>query len=270
MTLYEIPEHITYNALLKSFPDGSATLYVAERAIFRAPGWEPVRRKRKRWELDDEVEEFQYIQAEREGKYMEASDYVGPKPWLEGQRRARSRLRDICRASSFKWFVTLTLDAQRIERYDIAEILRHLKGWLDNRVRRYGLAYVLVPEHHKDGAIHFHGFFNDALDRWMVPSGLTDGNGNDIYNCESWGYGFTTAIQLYGEYTAAVAYVCKYIGKQTEKIGGRWYYSGGKLGRPTVRRYNLDSMPEGGWPFEVSALGVQCKAYEIKPDGSLA
>ncbi|MFQ7854076.1 MAG: hypothetical protein ACLRIS_01925 [Flavonifractor plautii] len=51
-----------------------------------------------------------------------------------------------------------------MNRYDVREVTRHLNHWLDNQVRRKGLAYVLVPERHKDGAIHFHGFFNDALE----------------------------------------------------------------------------------------------------------
>ncbi len=58
----------------------------------------------------------------------------------------------------------LTLDPARVNRYDVREVTRHLNHWLDNQVRRKGLAYVLVPERHKDGAIHFHGFFNDALE----------------------------------------------------------------------------------------------------------
>ena len=41
-------------------------------------------------------------------------------------------------------------------------------------------------------------------------------------------------MELYGEYPAAVAYVCKYIGKEGEKPAGRWYYSGGELREPEV------------------------------------
>jgi hypothetical protein len=48
-----------------------------------------------------------------------------------------------------------------------------------------------------------------------------------------WTLGFTTAQRLYGEYSAAVGYCCKYIGKQEgERPLGRWYYSGGALMQP--------------------------------------
>lgn len=53
-----------------------------------------------------------------------------------------------------------------------------------------------------------------------------------IYNLPGWTLGFTAAIEVYGDYAGAVAYVCKYIGKQGDKPAGRWYYSGGALAEP--------------------------------------
>jgi hypothetical protein len=136
------------------------------------------------------------------------------------------------------YFVTLTLDPQRINRYDPVVVVKKLSYWLDNHVRRDGLAYVLVPELHKDGAIHFHGFFNEALTG--RDSGHKDDAGHPIYNLPSWGWGFSTAIALYGDIDAAIGYTAKYVTKAPEKIGGRWYYSGGKLERPTVSWCNAD------------------------------
>lgn len=154
------------------------------------------------------------------------------------KRRARVAVRDLGLCNDFRFFVTLTLDRTRINRYDPREILRHLNHWLDNNVRRRGLKYVLVPERHKDGAIHFHGFFNNALE--AVDSGHKDKGGHTVYNLPGWGWGFSTAIELYGERAAAVAYTCKYISKAQEKIGGRWYYSGGDLKRPDVVWCDVD------------------------------
>lgn len=171
-------------------------------------------------------------------------------------RRARVAVRDLGLCNDWAYFVTLTLDARRINRYDPAEVVRHLNHWLDNRVRRDGLAYVLVPEHHKDGAIHFHGFFNDALP--VVDSGHHDQGGHPVYNLPAWGWGFSTAIALYGDRAAAVGYCCKYVAKQQEKIGGRWYYSGGRLRRPEVTWCDADwdalCAQEGAEPFQVDGL----------------
>lgn len=184
-------------------------------------------------------------------------------------RRARARIRELCMANRFDKFVTLTLDASRIDRYDVSAIVRKMGQWADNQVRRHGLKYCLVPELHKDGAVHFHGFLQWPDGGGFVDSGtirlpgkqskaprrprtaaqreawLASG-GQVVYNVPAWSYGFSTAISLYGDYDAAVGYVAKYIGKGMDvqdmqdtpdapipgKIGGRWYYSGGELDEP--------------------------------------
>lgn len=158
----------------------------------------------------------------------------------------------------FRYFVTLTLNAEVVDRYDMPTITKRLNTWLDNNVRRRGLAYVLVAERHKDGAIHFHGLFNDALP--VVDSGHHDTGGHRIYNLPRWGYGFSTAIELYGDYDKAVGYVCKYIGKGDEKIGGRWYFSGGDLRRPEVEYFDLSIRDaeemENAYAFDIPEAGL--------------
>ena len=84
-------------------------------------------------------------------------------------RRARAKVRRLALSNDFRWFVTLTLDPQKVDRYDPAAVVRKLNQWCSNQVKRKGLCYILVPERHKDGALHFHGFFNDALE--AVDSG---------------------------------------------------------------------------------------------------
>ncbi len=171
-------------------------------------------------------------------------------------RRARAQVRDLALCTDFKYFVTLTLNQGKINRYNMQEITKKMKNWLDNRVRRNGLKYVLVPEFHKDKAIHFHGFFNDVLP--VVDSGHKDKNGHVIFNLPSWTLGFTTAIKLYDDYHKAVSYVCKYIGKSSEKVGGRWYYSGGDLGRPEVFYEDI----------EYSEIASLDGAYTFTPEDS--
>lgn len=153
-------------------------------------------------------------------------------------RRARANLRRLALANDFRWFVTLTLDQTKIDREDPKIVAKKLGQWADNMVRRKGLKYVLVPELHKKGGIHFHGFFNDVVT--TTYSGHNDKQGHQIHNILDWPYGFTTAIELYGDYGSAVGYVCKYIGKGNRKPMGRWYYSGGALAQPHKMYADLD------------------------------
>ncbi len=215
------------NAIVYTYPGGEVDIVAASDKVWYPEGYEA-------------AEDFSGLgrkgpePAKREkGKKSEGDDM------LRSMRRARANLRRMALANDFRWFVTLTLDRQRIDRYDGAEILRHLKDWLGNAVQRQGLKYILVPERHKDGAWHFHGFFNDVLE--AVDSGHTDRCGHPVYNLPRWGWGFSTAIELYGDYAGAVAYVCKYIGKQEgQRPLGRWYYSGGKLAKPSKTYAALD------------------------------
>lgn len=254
----------------------------ASRPIFREAGWER------------STEVARQVRADPEPKAM-AQQRAEPTPEniARSVRRARVALRDYALSTEFKYFVTLTLDEARVNRYDIADITKKMQAWCSNMVQRHGLCYVLVPELHKDGAVHFHGFFNDALpvedSGTMVPP--TGGKpkrprseaeriawaaegGRTVYNLPSWTLGFTTAMELYGEYPRAVAYCCKYIGKQQRegeaprKIGGRWYYSGGSLGRPVI--HYADGMAaeaaenEGAYVFEIPAA----RAVFVKETGN--
>lgn len=264
-----------HNARIKRYPDGSAELLIGSRpfgggSISRLPAYADD----GDWPFCHGDVETAEQRSEREYAAFERDSVADPdgSSTLENQaaslavnvqraaRRSRKTLRDLARSNDWKFFVTLTLDQEKVDRYDFDAVWKHLRHWLGNNVRRHGLTYILVPEHHKDGAIHFHGLFNDALPAvdsgtLSVPgrkapvkarseahrSALEAQGAHPVYNLPSWGWGFSTAIELYGEKDAAVNYVCKYIGKENAgKIGGRWYYSGGDLKRPSVEWFDVN------------------------------
>lgn len=237
---------IRCNAIVKRYPDGKAVIMAANRRIFRIPGYEAVNdtKRAARCHFEPPVDpEEEYALLERkailgDGGLTPAEEERAALNLARAQRRARVAVRDLALANPMRYFVTLTFNKERVNRWDDKEVMRVTKHWLDNAVRRHGLAYVLVAERHKDGAIHFHGFFNDAFDG--IDSGHRTKRGQVIYNLPAWPWGFTTAIEVYGEYGAAVSYVCKYITKGSEKVGGRWYYHGGALRKPEVEYCNTE------------------------------
>lgn len=213
------------NAILYTYPTGDVDIICASDKWFTPPGWEG---------SEDFARQGKALPAKREkGKKSEGDDM------LRSMRRARAQLRRLALANSFEYFVTLTLDPERIDRYDGTAVVKALGQWADNMVRRHGLRYILVPERHKDGAFHFHGFMaGEGLQ--AVDSGV-EWDGRTVYNLPQWSLGFTTAQRLYGTYSAAVGYCCKYIGKQEgERPLGRWYYSGGQLAKPEKTYAVLD------------------------------
>lgn len=270
-----VPEHdIQHNARATVYPDGRVRLMVADSAIFREPGWEsrsdsPSRRDA----MDDEARRADNV--------------------ARSARRARNRLYDLAWSNpELRWFVTLTLDASVVgDRYDVGVQSKRLRRWLDNQVRRRGLAYIVVPEYHADGAIHWHGLINDALELVASPTIIAPGGGRPykprdeverahaiaegshiVYNVTQWRYGWSTAIELYGSRRAAVAYVAKYITKSARGghgcIGGRWYWHGGNLAEPVSYTYDLpfEDVPDTAYVHTIPQVGARCKIYDYYPE----
>lgn len=231
------------HAKVYSYPCGLVDICACSEPIFGSKGWE---------ESGKDKAVVIAPKRDREDRQPLAEDIE------RSMRRARSKLRRLALANEFKWFVTLTIDPAKVDSCDGAAVVKKLNAWASNAVQRQGLKYILVPERHKKGGIHFHGFFNDAFP--VVDSGtirvpwakqprkprsaaqraewLAQG-GRIVYNLPGWTLGFTTAMELYGEYPAAVGYVCKYIGKDGTKPAGRWYYSGGALVEPSVEYVDI-------------------------------
>ena len=288
--------NIFHAGRLKKYPDGSYELLVCNRPIFRESGWEKAEGKKYGKRIEINGTEYEWIQdpaAERTeaasaAEAREADAGTAEASRSRAARRAAARVRDLALCNPFRYFVTLTLDPAKVDRYDVKAITKKLNTWLDNQVRRNGLLYVLVAERHKDGAVHFHGLINEAAG--LVPSGTWKVPGHkkpmrprseaqrrawaaqgaeagfcEVFNWEGWRYGFSTAIPLYGDYSAAVAYVCKYIRKQTTgpegPVGGRWYYHGGRLATPAaelldVGLQEMESNPDL-YRFEIPEAGLQ-------------
>lgn len=268
-----LPE-IMHNCRCKTYPDGTRRVMCSAAPVFRESGWE----------LADKWEKAERAAPAESGSRASLA---------RARRRAKTAVFDLAYSNQFRYFVTLTLDGSLVDRYDMSGIVQRLNRWLDNRVRRDGLAYVLVPELHKDGAVHFHGFFNGALG--VVDSGtLSPPAGADgprkprkprsraqraqwlsegwhvVYNLPAWGYGFTTAIEFYGDRRAAAGYVCKYVTKQQHKIGGRWYYSGGNLARPVCTLFDADfeqlAAVDGAERWRLDGCGVDMISLEYRGD----
>ena len=235
------------NAIVYTYPCGNVDIICASDRVFLPPGWEAAEDFSRKGRNGPSP-------AKREkGKKSDGDDM------LRSMRRARANLRRLALANGFTHFVTLTLDPEKIDRYDGAAIVKALGRWCDNMVRRHGLKYILVPEQHKDGAFHFHGFM--AGEGLALTDSGVKWDGRPVYNLPQWTLGFTTAQELYGDYSAAVGYCCKYIGKQQgQRPLGRWYYSGGALAKPDRAYAAMD--------FRSLAAEYEGEAIELDSPGT--
>lgn len=153
-------------------------------------------------------------------------------------KRAKDMIFDIAylNESVWKYFITFTLDGKKIDRYDVKAVKKYMLKWLNNQVSRKGLKYIIVPEYHKDGAIHFHGLINDC-DFTFIDSGRVDKSGRRIYNVKDWRLGFTTAIELDDKKVNLCKYMVKYVTKDVQRIFGNFYLSGGHINRVVPFEY---------------------------------
>lgn len=272
-----------YNTRYKyiTSPDGSLTLYeemFCNRFIFNPHHVEEHNKenriRRENWAL--QLDEMYGRGGKVIEKEVSASDNIE-----RAKRRAKSHLLDYALCNNFDCFVTLTLNPDNIDRTDYKAVIKKLNTWLDNRVRRCGLCYVGVPELHKDGAIHFHILCNDVLN--VVDSGTvirpTGGKPvkqatatrqgfkldecRKVYNITDWSLGFSTMYHTYGDVRAVANYIVKYITKGEKKIGGRWYYSGGKLLKPLYRYdyVSFDEIVDYDYDFECEGGNFKIKKY---------
>lgn len=132
-----------YNARVKYYPNGTQKITVFNRGVFNPDGWERIRK-------EDEEEK-------------DRREYDLTNPREDNVKRAKDKIFDIAFMNEWDYMVTLTLDQAKIDRYDAKEINKRVGKWLKNQVQRKDLRYLVIPEYHKDGAVHFHGFFKGNM-----------------------------------------------------------------------------------------------------------
>ena len=76
--------------------------------------------------------------------------------------RSRSMVLQYALCNQWDYFLTITVDPKKFDRWDLDRIYRYLSQWFRDYRKKHSklLKYLLVPERHKDGAWHFHGFIS--------------------------------------------------------------------------------------------------------------
>jgi hypothetical protein len=125
-------------------------------------------------------------------------------------------------------------------RNDDALVRQKLSKWLENGQRTQKFEYLIIPERHSDGALHFHGFFRDLPESWLKPSGRVDKKGRKIYNITAYRYGHTNFSYI-ENLEATSKYIKKYLNKdlgESEKGKKRYWHS--KSLKIPLKTYNVD------------------------------
>lgn len=241
--LYRITEKqdVYKNAKVKFTPDGFCKVSCFTRKIYKGEGYEA-------------LEYFSREQAEIElmsPPVKESEAVKSDRVRQDSFKRSKNAIFEIASANEWKYMVTFTVDKDKCDRYDREAVKKAFSGWLYDMSKRKGLKALIIPEYHKDKAIHFHGLINDTLD--MVHSGTYKIEGEkkpvkdstlrrrgltpraenvkDVFNVKGYKLGFSTAVPLDGNVTRVSYYMTKYCTKDLEKIFGSYYFCVGKVKR---------------------------------------
>ena len=142
--------------------------------------------------------------------------------------RARTTVQEYTLCNPWSYFVTLTIDPQKYDRYNLKEFHSAFAKFLHNTNRRRAkenkIKYLLIPELHQDGAWHMHGVLYGLL-----PSDLKK-NKNGYLTWQKYNdrFGFMS-IDAIKDVERVSSYILKYINKDMEKsvieLGAHLYYS---------------------------------------------
>lgn len=158
--------------------------------------------------------------------------------------RARCAAREYALCNKWEYFVTLTIDGQRWNRYSFKDFLKEFMQWIQNENKKGAhIRYILVPEFHKDGAVHLHGLMSGITEAPQLPgTPLSVGRRDDGSRYPCWPayslrYGFST-VERVRDLVAVGFYITKYMTKAMSDLaafkGVHTYYHSRGLSRALV------------------------------------
>lgn len=209
---------------------------------------------RKRDKEDEDIEQdSQYIKSipsvdkQLTEAIIEARQIENNK---RSMRRTVQTIYEYARSNSWDYFCTFTFD-DSVDRYDFNLCKKKLLKFLNNfRNRFVKIEYIVVPELHKDGAIHFHGLIQGDLSEYLTPSFRSG-----AYHLVKWKNGISD-FELCKDSNRAANYITKYITKDLCDISLKRYFVSQGCKRPknfyverdteneSIDEYILNNFPE--------------------------
>ena len=150
----------------------------------------------------------------------------------EALSRAKSIITEIALNNKFDYFCTFSFDKDKIDRYDLKECYKRLRLFFKEFKKRYApnFQWLIIPEFHKDGAIHFHGLVSGIPDGELtvpdtIMKRMSDGEIAVVPNTPKYLY-WARYSKRFGIFNCSkiktsegvAYYVTKYVIKELSKI----------------------------------------------------
>ena len=161
-------------------------------------------------------------------------------------RRSKKMIKDYGLCNDWQFFVTFTLDQMKQDRYNLSLYIKKLSHSIRNlnRSRNEKIEYLLIPEQHKDGAWHMHGFIRGLKENEYVFAKKR--KGRDVFHWIMYKekFGFCD-MEFIEDRDKAVSYLMKYITKDLSRsvseINAKSYYCSKGLNKPEIIKKGIVS-----------------------------
>jgi len=176
--------------------------------------------------------------------------------------RSKDKIYQLAKSNEWEWFTTFTFDEKKVDRFDYSACSKALSQWLNNmRKHSPNLAYLIVPECHKDGAFHFHGLFANCeglkikdtgrtvIQKWIGDNGRKRyrKTKDKIYIFDRYKFGWMTATVV-KDNVRVTKYITKYVTKElySSTFNKKRYWASRNLLLPNVEVEMIDSSEWSG------------------------
>lgn len=197
--------------------------------------------------------------------------------------RSKSAVLELAYCNSWDMFVTITFDKTKVvDRHNVQETMCNMRTWLNNYKKRHAksLKYLLIPELHKDGAVHVHGLISGVPDeKFKLFSSYSEEEiiKNDWSKLANEGYyNWLDLAKKFGRnscgkiksHEAVSYYVTKYISKDmvsavTERNLNTYYASQGLSRAEKVGIYDSEKVSVAKLKWDWQATSVDTETGEL-------
>lgn len=168
--------------------------------------------------------------------------------------RARSTVQELILCNDFKYFCTFTVSPDKFDRYNLKEVYNAFSKFIQNYNRYCNesdkVSYIIIPEHHKDGAWHFHGVLNGIKEKDLVvnKNGYLDWK----QYSDRFGYMSIDAIKSKERVSSYIQkYITKDLSNSVQTLGGHTYYASKGLKRAEmIFKGQASLLPDVSWDYE--------------------
>lgn len=169
--------------------------------------------------------------------------------------RAKSKVKELVLCNPWDYWCTFTISPEKYDRYDLKVFYKAFSEFIHSYNRRCEdsdkVKYILVPEKHKDGAWHMHGFIKGIRKKDL----FINSNGYLSWKQYNDKFGFISMDNLRDSERAS-SYMMKYMTKDTfnnvSELGAHLYYASKRLNvAESIFQGHAEELPcDWDWDWE--------------------